>query len=247
MKTHLGLLLLMLLIAVGCDDSSHSSVPKNITTIGIAPMKGDFRKDEKGRIAEARLQFCQIADDDLRTLESEDALKVLDLSNNSITDAGLAYVGQATQLEALYLSGNLLSEKGIAHLKGLHNLELLELGSEVTNTALVHLAALTKLKWLRLEWGKFNDHGLESLENMKGMEMLDLRKVFGINGSGFVYLKQMTNLRELWLQNTNVTDESLVHLEGLTNLQRLDLTYTRVTEQGVSNLKAKLPNCDVTW
>ena len=66
-------------------------------------------------------------------------------------------------------------------------------------------------------------------------------------GSGFVYLKQMTNLRELWLQNTNVTDESLVHLEGLTNLQRLDLTYTRVTEQGVSNLKAKLPNCDVTW
>ena len=247
MKTKLGLLLLMLMTTVGCDDSSHSSDPKSITTIGIAPMKGDFKKDEKGRIAEAWLEFCQISDDDLRTLENEDALKVLDLSNNNITDAGLAYVGQTTQLEALYLSGNLLSEKGIAHLKGLHNLESLGLGSEVTNTALVHLAGLTKLKWLGLEWGKFNDLGLESLEQMKGIEVLDLRKVSGVNGSGFVYLKQMTNLRELWLQNTSVTDESLVHLEGLTNLQRLDLTYTRVTEQGVSNLKAKLPNCEVTW
>jgi hypothetical protein len=92
------------------------------------------------------LEFYQISDDDLRTLENEDALKVLDLSNNNITDAGLAYVGQTTQLEALYLSGNFLSEKGIAHLKGLHNLESLGLGREVTNAALVHLAGLTKLK-----------------------------------------------------------------------------------------------------
>ena len=37
----------------------------------------------------------------------------------------------------------------------------------------------------------------------------------------------------------------LVHLKGLTNLQELSLYYTKVTDPGVANLQKALPNCKI--
>ena len=37
----------------------------------------------------------------------------------------------------------------------------------------------------------------------------------------------------------------LVHLKGLTNLQELSLYYTKVTDAGVANLQKSLPNCKI--
>jgi hypothetical protein len=36
-----------------------------------------------------------------------------------------------------------------------------------------------------------------------------------------------------------------VHLKGLTNLQELSLYYTKVTDAGVANLQKALPNCKI--
>ena len=37
----------------------------------------------------------------------------------------------------------------------------------------------------------------------------------------------------------------LVHLKGLTNLQELSLYYTKVTDAGVADLQKSLPNCEI--
>ena len=38
----------------------------------------------------------------------------------------------------------------------------------------------------------------------------------------------------------------LVHLKGLTNLQELSLYYTKVTDAGVADLQKALPNCKIS-
>jgi hypothetical protein len=56
-------------------------------------------------------------------------------------------------------------------------------------------------------------------------------------------LKRLTNLRELFLTDTSVTDAGLEYLQGLTSLRYLDVSATKVTDDGVKKLQQALPNC----
>ena len=58
-------------------------------------------------------------------------------------------------------------------------------------------------------------------------------------------LERLTNLKELFLTDTNVTDAGLEHLQGLTNLRYLDVSATKVTDAGVKKLQQALPNCKI--
>ena len=53
----------------------------------------------------------------------------------------------------------------------------------------------------------------------------------------------LTNLEELVLIGTNVTDSGLAHLNGLTNLRSLLLGRTAVTDYGINELQESLPDC----
>ena len=61
------------------------------------------------------------------------------------------------------------------------------------------------------------------------------------------YLCGMTNLSELSLSRTQVSDAGLKHLGGLTNLRSLYLNNTQVTEKGVKELQKSIPNCDIEF
>ena len=50
-------------------------------------------------------------------------------------------------------------------------------------------------------------------------------------------VKGLTKLKELYLNNTKITDAGLVHLKGLTKLERLWLSNTQVTDAGLMHLK----------
>jgi Leucine-rich repeat (LRR) protein len=51
-----------------------------------------------------------------------------------------------------------------------------------------------------------------------------------------VHLQGLTNLRQLDLTYTQITDAGLVQLVGLTNLEVLELTRTQVTDAGLARL-----------
>jgi hypothetical protein len=53
----------------------------------------------------------------------------------------------------------------------------------------------------------------------------------------------LTNLRELYLHSTNISDAGLGHLKSLNQLERVDLAETGVTAAGVNELQKALPNC----
>jgi hypothetical protein len=60
-----------------------------------------------------------------------------------------------------------------------------------------------------------------------------------------VHLHGLSQLRELQLQDTEITDAGLANLQGLSQLQRLSLNNTNVTDQGVKKLVQALPNCEI--
>lgn len=58
-----------------------------------------------------------------------------------------------------------------------------------------------------------------------------------ISGAGLVHLKGLTNLRQLSFHKTQISGAVLVHLEGLTNLTRLSLSNTQITDAELEHLK----------
>jgi hypothetical protein len=57
-----------------------------------------------------------------------------------------------------------------------------------------------------------------------------------------VHLKDLKNLKELSLKQTDVTDAGLAHLHSLTGLRKLNCGGTGVTPGGLKSLRQALPN-----
>lgn len=59
-------------------------------------------------------------------------------------------------------------------------------------------------------------------------------------------LKELHELQWMDLNGTHVTDAGLKHLEGFSRLRWLGLCGTNVTNEGVQELRAALPNCEIS-
>ena len=53
-------------------------------------------------------------------------------------------------------------------------------------------------------------------------------------------------MQRLNLEGTRISDTGLNSLKVLTNLKELDVGHTRVTDQGKKNFRRELPDCKVT-
>ena len=72
--------------------------------------------------------------------------------------------------------------------------------------------------------------------HLSQIEQLDLNGSF-VTDAGLVHLRGLTNLSSLGLHSTQVTDAGLAHLERLTRLSSLYLGDTRVTDAGLVHLE----------
>jgi hypothetical protein len=60
-------------------------------------------------------------------------------------------------------------------------------------------------------------------------------------------LAAMTQLEELSLYGTRITDDGIQKLKTLKNLRRLKINQSRVTSDGVRRLQKELPNCAIIY
>jgi hypothetical protein len=58
-------------------------------------------------------------------------------------------------------------------------------------------------------------------------------------------IKELTNLKTLYLGNTQITDAGLAELQDMRNLRFLGLFGAKVTAAGVQALRIALPDCSV--
>ncbi len=150
-------------------------------------------------------------DDDLAHLATNKALQVLEIDQGAaITDRGLAFLSGLTNIRRILLKDSQITDEGLDHLLGWKSLGMIHLPPQITHRGVAKLRALPNLRVLG--WRSATDEGM-------------------------VYMKDFPNLKELWLNNSQITDEGLKHLHGLPKLGEIGLRNTAVTTAGIQALK----------
>ena len=158
---------------------------------------------------------------------------------HSITDVGIATLKGLKNLK-------LLSVGGFPGVKGsgfkqlwesskLHELHLF--GVPLDNEGIDSVARLPHLKTLSVDATNLPVSAFSSLEELTLIERLSLFGAQGFDDSAASHLEKLTNLRQLDLSNSKLTDAGLAHVEGLTKLRQLVISNGSFTDAGLAHLQ----------
>ncbi len=146
----------------------------------------------------------------------------LDLLDSPVVDVHLQNLMVLTKLERLYLSGlTRITDAGLQYLTNLTNLKELDISGSATNpnrrhitdTGLEYLKGLTHLEKLSLNHTQMTDAGLAHLMGLHNLNILDLRNT-RLTDLALEYLWRLKNLEILNLAGTKVS------VEGVSKLQK---------------------------
>ncbi len=209
--------------------------------------------------------LCNPLDDEaLRHLGGLVNLQTLDLSRRTVSDAGLAYVGQLKGLESLNLWNGWLAwerkrgvpcpdvldgitDAGLAHLRELQSLQSLDLGGRsITDAGVPHLNRLRSLRKLRLEGTLIAEAGATSLAQAlpKATVEIDLfteATVREIEDLGGKITRDQDRPDKpvigIDLSKARIGDADAATVAKLPALETLDLSETEVTDAGLAHLQ----------
>lgn len=206
-------------------------------------------------LAEIDCGQTRISDAGLEKLRGKKTITHLDFSDcNQISSKGLEVVGTFEGLKLIRVWGPNIKDDGLQHLKNLKQLRLVGLNdTAVTSAGLEVFKDKKELRELHLaRCTQVRDDGVAFLAACTKMQRLYLRDT-GISGAALQHLVNMKDLRSLDLSecaSPGPDDASLAHLSGLTNLEELVLWRTTVTDAGIQHLaplkKMKKLNLDKT-
>ena len=180
-----------------------------------------------------------VTDECLINLRGLRRLKILDLSYTAIRGPGLVHLKNNKNLKWLILWNPPLGDEGLKYLSNLDSLSELMLGDTgIIGKGLANLVGLTNLRGLSLRCKTINSEGLAHLSRMNFLTQLSLRAP---ELKQFDFLRKLTRLTELSLDEISITDADLVNLTELTQLKSLDLSNTQISDGALRHL-AKLSN-----
>jgi hypothetical protein len=175
-----------------------------------------------------------VNDASLRVLPRIHGLRELTITDIPVSEAGLVYVSQASELEKVSLQYFNFTDAGLISLSRLRRLEHLCLnGSSLENANLKHLKNLPQLVSLHLAGTDVTDRVMRDLDPR--LTMLSLSHT-GITDEGLADLGHLRDLQWLYLSGTEVTDAGMPYLNELPKLLLVHLCHTQVTDAGVALL-----------
>jgi len=147
---------------------------------------------------------CVMDDAALEHVTGCRSMEILTLGRCPITDKGLFYMPENfPNLSALNIHHSVdVTDEGISYLSQLSQLRMLYLGgcAKITDVGLGHIGKLIHLQALNLGGCVLiTDEGLRSLANLKYLQTLDLWKCGKITSVGIGYLKDLAELHSLVL------------------------------------------------
>lgn len=201
----------------------------------------------------------------------------LDLRQTTITDASMLSVADLPKLERLHLSETEISDEGIAHLAKLQTLRTLSVdGARVTEAGYHRLGesfeknpinkadldpeqglarkllrsgatiAIRKAASVAEEPTEVTD--IDRLPTTKfhivGVMNRQSRE---IDDELVAQFKNLSQLAELDLDGSAVTDEGVEHLREIKTLRKVNLGYLRLAKSSVDELEQLLPEGEVIW
>lgn len=213
----------------------------------------------------------QFSDSGMAHLKGLSDLRVLSVEGAEVTDAGMQHLA-GLNLDEIAVNVPKLTDAGLEPLSGMQNLTDVEIDGILTDGCFQHLSGLTKLRtlWLVARSDDFTgegfhlladspleilnvishstltDAGLEGIGQLSTLRELDLDET-EIEESGLRHLAALKNLRLLNLRLSGIGDAGLVHLQGLEELQTLHLGRTNISDAGLEPIGkiASLKSLDV--
>ncbi len=196
------------------------------------------------KLEELDISGNQINGGGLQHLKSLPHLKTLILYDNHNVDAKLKFSDESLDqlrempaLTSIVWVGQPMTDATVQRLIALTRLETFEFGSEQMRNSLPLVGRLKQLKSLSLRDTQdvVIDEDLKHLQNLVNLKSLKL-DTGTINGSGFRYLQNLTQLTSLDLCDTQITDENMIRVCQYPQLESLNLGYAPITDAGLESL-----------
>ncbi|ONM20096.1 F-box/LRR-repeat protein 3 [Zea mays] len=196
------------------------------------------------RLEELDLTDSDLDDEGLKALARCSELSSLKIGIClKISDEGLTHIGRSCpklrEID-LYRCGG-LSDDGIIQIaQSCPMLESINLSycTEITDRSLISLSKCSKLNTLEIRGcPRVSSIGLsETAMGCRLLSKLDIKKCFGINDAGMLYLSQFSHsLRQINLSYCSVTDIGLLSLSCISGLQNMTIVHVAgITPNGLA-------------
>jgi Leucine-rich repeat (LRR) protein len=185
-----------------------------------------------------RLDGCEVNDRGLEIIGGLNQLESLRLKNGTMSDAGMAACTGLANLRSLDLENcGQLGDATVAQLTGMVKLGYLNLsGTRLTDDSVEHLRALEQLSSLSLSSTKISNAGVKALPPLSRLTQLILDETAIDDDALGNLAARFPKLNNIWLVDTQISDEGLRKLSELTALQTLRLAGTAITDAGMAHL-----------
>ena len=203
----------------------------NVTDAGLEHLTGIMT------LVDLQLEKAKLTDAGLEKLKGL-PLKSLNLNYTGIGDDAMSVIGSLATLESLQMEASRLTDVGMVELAKLKKLKRFGCRlADVTGEGIKHLAGLTELTRLELRETSLDDHGLDVISNLPKLTFLDISECRLVTGDGIRKLSKLTGLTYLELREIKkVRDDVFADLGTLTNLVELNVEATRITNESVPTL-----------
>ena len=192
----------------------------------------------------------EFQEESLVHLQELTSLRSLYLRSPNLGEEGLRIISQMSGIDALmiYGSGQLkLDADGLAHLQAMPNLQVLNIGHDITDDALAQVGKIKTLKVLFLQGVEITNEGFGHLSGLTNLRRLRLTRNTGIDGAALASLSDLAFLEDLDFGLTLIDDQGVDHLVAMRSLKYLDLRATHVSQGGYQRLRRGLPNSKIKY
>jgi hypothetical protein len=169
----------------------------------------------KSRIESIRISSPFITEKGFQGLEDCSGLVDLDISNVRFEVTSASVLSKLGKLEVLQINNANINGKTMSKISGLKKLKLLSVSNNNNlDDDLTCLESLVEIEFLNLSYTKITDKGLSIISNQKH----DKLKTIVLTGNkitdkGAIYLKKIPSLKEIYLEDTMVTEKMVSQLQ----------------------------------
>ncbi len=174
-------------------------------------------------------------DEELRGLSEVASLKSLELSRTGISGIGLQYIAKLS-LKRLVIREQRLSFEGLQAIASMTELEELELCIPGIHLAdMPVLASINKLKSVIIADGHFSFREFGGLKFLMGSNSLTDLELSGVslNDRSLKSISTLTNLRNLTIGKSVISEEGIGYLANLQHLQSVDFPASNSLQNAV--------------
>ncbi len=225
--------------------ATHKADKINVLILGDEnTMSSQMRITERGYEALSKLPLrlliaCRsnLDDNALKHISKIATLRHLDITSTKVTDNGLKYLENNTNLIELLLNGDRITGDGIRSISTIKGLRTLYLDdTDISDKDLQPLANLPHLQTLHLNACKITDSGIDFISQMRNVHRLDFGKTT-VTAKGFQKLKHL-KLTGILVESLKTFDDQCLSIiaKQWPGLTYLNVNDTKITSKGVQSI-----------